>query len=82
VNTENKCAIRTLELNGKFAGTIVLPQRGRQEWSNWGYSNAVKLKLVKGTHTLTIRLAGYNDNMNGETNQAMVDNLRVIRLDK
>lgn len=81
VNTENKCAIRTLELNGKFAGTLVMPQRGRDEWSNWGYSNSVKVRLVKGSNALSIRFAGYNENMNGEINQAMLDNLRVIRLD-
>ena len=80
VNTENKCAIRTLELNGKFAGTLVMPQRGKEEWSNWGYSNSVKVKLAKGSNNLGIRLAGFNDNMNGEINQAMLDNLRVIRL--
>ena len=80
VNTENKCAIRTLDVNGKFAGTFVLPQRGSEEWSNWGYSNSVKIKLVKGNNTLAIRFADYNNNMNGEINQAMLDNLRIIRL--
>ena len=80
VNTENKCAIRTIDVNGKFAGTLVLPQRGREEWSNWGYSNSVKVRLIKGRNSLSIRFAGYNDNMNGEINQAMLDNLRVIRL--
>ena len=81
VNTENKCAIRTLDVNGKFAGTLVLPQRGRDEWSNWGYSNSVKLRLIKGINRLSIRFSGSDDNMNGEINQAMLDNLRVIRLD-
>jgi hypothetical protein len=40
----------------------------------------VKVRLVKGKNTLVIRFVGYNDNMNGEINQAMLDNLRVIRL--
>ncbi len=80
VNTENKCAIRTLTVNGKFAGTLVMPQRGRDEWSNWGYSNDVKVKLVKGLNNLSIVFKDYNENMNEVVNQAMVDNLRVIRL--
>jgi hypothetical protein len=80
VNTENKCAIRTLQVNRKFAGTLVMAQRGREEWSNWGYSNSVKVKMVKGHNLVTIRFAGFNENMNGEINQAMLDNLRVIRL--
>jgi len=80
VNTENKCALRTVLVNGKMTGTFVLPQRGKGEWSNWGYSNAVKSMLVKGLNTITIRFESYNENMNGPVNQAMLDNLRVIRL--
>jgi hypothetical protein len=80
VNTENKCAIRTLNVNGNFAGTLVMPQRGREEWSNWGYSNAVKVKLVKGMNTISILYEDYNENMNEAVNQAMLDNMRVIRL--
>jgi hypothetical protein len=79
-NTENKCAIRTLSVNSKAAGTIILPQRGKNEWSNWGYTNAVQVMLEKGKHTITLSLEDYNDNMNGEINQAMLDNMRVIKL--
>ena len=80
VNTENKCAIRTLTINGNFAGTLVMPQRGRDEWSNWGYSNAVKVNLKKGLNNVSIIFKDYNDNMNETINQAMIDNLRVVRL--
>jgi hypothetical protein len=80
VNTENKCAIRTLFVNGKFAGTLVMPQRGRDEWSNWGYSNAVKVNLDKGTNKISVIFKDYNENMNEAINQAMLDNLRMIRL--
>jgi len=80
INTENKCAIRTLDVDDKFAGTIVLPQRGKEEWSDWGYSNSVKVKLYKGTHNVSLQFKGPNENMNGEINQAMIDCLRIIRL--
>jgi hypothetical protein len=80
VNTENKCAIRTLFVNGKFAGTLVMPQRGRDEWSNWGYSNAVKVNLDKGVNKISVVFKDYNENMNEAINQAMLDNLRMIRL--
>jgi Bacterial alpha-L-rhamnosidase 6 hairpin glycosidase domain len=79
-NTENKCAIRALSLDGKVAGTSVFPQRGKNEWSNWGYSNPVQVQLNKGDHTVTLRLEDHNDNMNGDINQAMLDNMRVIKL--
>ncbi len=51
-NTLNKCAIRTLNNDGKKIGTIVLPQRGNDEWSNWGFTNSVAIHLEKGTHTM------------------------------
>jgi hypothetical protein len=65
INTENKCAIRTLDVDKDFAGTIVLPQRGKGEWSNWGYTNPVKVKLLKGKHSILLQLKGANENMNG-----------------
>lgn len=77
-NTENMCAIRTLTVDGKVAGTVVLPQRGKNEWSNWGYSNAIRVKLDKGRHQVELRLEDFDENMNGGINQAMVDCLRVI----
>jgi hypothetical protein len=80
VNTENKCAIRTLGVNSKFAGTIIFPQRGKEEWSNWGFSNAVQVQLQKGKHIVTVQLTPANDNMNEEVNQAMLDYLQVEKI--
>lgn len=79
-NTENKCAIRSLKEGNTFLGTLVFPQRGVQEWSNWGFSNSIKLKLEKGKHTFALSLDPANENMNGEINQAMLDYLRVTKL--
>lgn len=79
-NTENKCAIRTLKVDDVQKGTIVLPQRGKEEWSNWGYTNNVKVYLNKGAHKISLVFEDANDNMNGEINQAMLDYLRVIKI--
>ena len=79
-NTSNKCAIRTLKNNGKKIGTIVLPQRGNDEWSNWGFTNSVQVNLEKGTHNLSLTYEQWNKNMNEQVNQAMVDYMRVIKL--
>lgn len=79
-NTENKCAIRSLKQKDTFLGTLIFPQRGVQEWSNWGFSNGVKVRLEKGTHVLTLSLDAMNENMNGEVNQAMLDYLRLTKL--
>ncbi|MGE5519027.1 MAG: MGH1-like glycoside hydrolase domain-containing protein [Candidatus Dadabacteria bacterium] len=80
INTENKCAIRTVMVDNKKAGVFVLPQRGTSEWSNWGYTNHLELFLTKGSHQLRIVYLPENENMNLDINQAMIDNVRVIRL--
>jgi Bacterial alpha-L-rhamnosidase 6 hairpin glycosidase domain len=80
VNTENKCAIRSLQVDGKFAGTIVFPQRGKNEWSNRGNTNFVQVKLTKGIHSFSLILEAQNENMNGSINQAMVNTLRLYCL--
>ena len=82
VNTNNKCAIRTLQQGAAQLGTIVLPQRGVDEWSNWGFSNAVRVHLPQGTTTLTLAYEPANANMNGAVNQAMLDYLRLRRVGK
>ncbi|GAC1587903.1 MAG: hypothetical protein NVS3B25_04200 [Hymenobacter sp.] len=79
-NTNNKCALRTLRRGSQLLGTVVLPQRGVQEWSNWGFSNPILVRLEKGTHPLTLAYEPANENMNGEVNQAMLDYLRVKKV--
>lgn len=81
-NTENKCAIRTFNVDGQFAGTFVFPQRGKEEWSNWGFSNVNTVKLTKGTHEFQLSFEDWNENMNGEINQAMLDYLRLIKINQ
>jgi hypothetical protein len=80
LNTDNKCAIRMLRMGSKALGTIVLPQRGVGEWSNWGFTNAVLVQLPKGTQQLTLVYEPANTNMNGAVNQAMLDYLRVQKI--
>jgi hypothetical protein len=76
-NTENKCAIRTLFVDDVPINAVVFPQRGKEEWSNWGFSNALQVPLKKGKHIISISLEDANENMNGEINQAMIDFMRV-----
>lgn len=80
INTENKCAIRSLIVDGEFTGTVILPQRGKGEWSNWGYTNGIKVRLNKGKHTLALQFKPANENMNSDINEAMVDHVRLIKI--
>jgi hypothetical protein len=79
INTENKCAFRTFYVDNQKSGTLVFPQRGKDEWSNWGWSNSMKLSLTKGLHHFSISFESWNENMNGEINEAMLDCVRLIR---
>lgn len=80
VNTENRCGIRTLKVDGKTVGTVVLPQRGRANWDDWGWTNSVIETLEPGDHTVTIEFIPDNENMNIETNHALIDLLSVTPL--
>ncbi len=80
VNTENKCAIRTLGFKKQKPGTIVFPQRGANEWSNWGYSNNLIVDLTLGEHIFVLFLGASNENMHGEVNQALIDELEIVKL--
>lgn len=80
INTENKCAIRTLTVDGNCSGTILLPQRGTNEWSNWGFTNAVHVNLSKGKHQIKLSFEPFNENMNEEVNQAMLDVAYIYKI--
>lgn len=80
VNTDNKAAIRSLYVGDVYAGPVVMPQLGSEEWSNWGFSNPVRVQLKKGENLLQLRLMPWNENMNVEVNKAMLDYVRIIRL--
>lgn len=76
-NTNNKCAIRSLTVNDNYKGVIVLPQRGKDEWSDWGFSNIHKVKLNAGKNKIKVHFEDWNNNMNVDVNTAMLDYMRV-----
>ena len=79
-NTENKCAIRTLFVDNNLLRAQVFPQRGSGEWSSWGFSNALQVFLKAGRHTLRLEFMPENENMNIEVNQAMLDYVRLVKI--
>lgn len=79
-NTDNKCAVRSLYLNKEYVGVMVFPQRGTNEWSDWGMSNSHKVNLLKGRNDLELVLEEWNNNMNVEVNLAMIDYIRLYKV--
>ncbi len=82
VTNRNMCAIRSLYVDGQRAGTVVLPQRGKEEWENFGWSNPVQLRLTPGNHTVELRYETGDRNMNIETNSAVIRTLRFMRIEE
>lgn len=78
-NTDNNCGIRSIYVNSSYAGVWVFPQRGTNEWSDWGYSNIIEAQLKKGPNKIIIRFDDWNINMDGEINDALLDFVRIIR---
>lgn len=79
VNTENKCAIRTLTVDGDKKGLLVMPQRGRDNWEEYGWSNSVKVHLTPGAHTVGLSFRPENENMNIQTNHAIIGGIKLVK---
>lgn len=80
VNTENKAAVRSLYIDGKDVGTIVMPHRGVANWNDWGFTNSIKVNLNQGPHKLLLKLNPEDENMNLSTNHALIDGVVVEQI--
>ena len=81
VNTDNKCAVRTLFIDSRLVGPVVLPQRGKGEWDKWGLSNSQVTRLAAGKHTIELRLLPEDLNMDGTINRARIQSVQLERID-
>ena len=80
VNTENRCAIRTVSVDGNRVGLAVLPHRGCGNWDDWGISNSLLLPaLLPGEHTVTVEYLPEDENMNIDTNHALLDRMTLTK---
>jgi len=67
-------------VNDTYQGVLVLPQRGKDEWSDWGFSNSRTVALQAGENVVRISFEDWNNNMNVEVNTAMLDYMRLVAL--
>ncbi|MDB5100201.1 MAG: hypothetical protein JWM80_4622 [Cyanobacteria bacterium RYN_339] len=79
VNTDSKCALRGLYVDGRRVGALVLPQRGTDRWEDWGRSNPLGLTLAPGRHTVEVRQDPLDRNMDEAVNEARVKALVVVQ---
>lgn len=80
VNTENKAAVRSVYIDGKDAGTIVMPQRGVANWNDWGLTNCVRVTLSPGIHEAKLVFNPEDGNMNLDTNHAIIDSMVIEKV--
>jgi hypothetical protein len=80
VNTDARAAIRTLLVDGRPAGVLVMPQRGVNLWTDWGWGTPLRVALTPGAHTLTLAYTPLDENMDRRENTALLDHLRLTHL--
>ena len=78
--TNNKCATRSLWVSNAYLGTVVFPQRGKDKWEDWGYTNTLKIKLDKGSNNLRLKLEPFNKNINITSKGALIDKIRIRKI--
>ena len=76
IETQNKCAVRTMTVDGKVCDAIVLPQRGLDDWESQGWSNTAQIKLRRGRHTIELTYPEENINMNIDEDRAILHAVR------
>ncbi|RUT79934.1 family 78 glycoside hydrolase catalytic domain [Ancylomarina longa] len=79
INTDNKCGLRSFWVNDSYVGSIVFPQRGKDNWTDYGYTNTFEISIPKGNNYFRISFEDFNENMNGEVNSVRIDKIRLIR---
>ena len=80
INSGDKAAIRSLLLDGTRVGSLVMPQRGVDLWTDWGYSSVLRVPLTAGRHTFALAYTPVDRNMHGAVNTARVEHLRLTRV--
>ena len=80
IETQNKCAVRTMSIDGERCDVVVLPQRGRDDWESQGWSNTVTVSLRRGRHTVEVSYPEENVNMNIDEDRAVLHSVRFSRV--
>jgi hypothetical protein len=80
INTGNQCGMRSLYIDERFSGVVVMPQRGEGAWDNWGWSNRILHGFTPGKHTIELRIEEIDNNMSFTQNHVRIDRLEANRV--
>ena len=81
ISTGSRCAVRTLFMDDRRIGPVVLPQRGADAWDQWGWSNIQIVPLAMGRHTIELRFLPADLNMSGTVNTVRIRAVQLERID-
>jgi len=79
VDDGDKCCTRSFWLNNGYLGSIIFPQRGKNNWNDYGYTNSFTVDLKRGNNFFKISYEDFNKNMNGKINTIRIDKIRLLR---
>jgi hypothetical protein len=79
VDTGSRCALRSLYVDGRRVGALVLPQRGEGRWDAWGRSNELLVTLDPGPHRCSIQRDPLDLTMDEAVNEARLKALVVVQ---
>ena len=80
ITSFNMCASRTLVVDSEMSGVCVFPQRGKDNWTDSGWSSPVILDLSAGRHEFELHYLDNDVNMNIKVDNAKVIELRAVKL--
>lgn len=80
VNSGSTAAVRSLLVGSTRVGALVMPHRGTDLWTDWGYTNALIVHLSAGRHVLSLVYGPHDRNMDGRVSTALVNQVRLTRL--
>ena len=79
INTDRRCGLRAVLVDGVRAGVLVMPQRGTGNWQEFGDSAAVLVSLTAGAHRIALAPDALARNMSGEPDAVRLEALTLER---
>ena len=81
VSDGNPCALRSLYLDGRRAGTLAFPHTSRSgNWEHFIYSTAVEVVMTPGPCRVEVVYDSFSENMNRLVNDMVIKHLRFTRI--
>ncbi len=80
-NTQTRCVIRSVSVNGTKVGSLILPCNGEGNWIKLSNSNRIPLNLEKGINEISIDyIPPFYMNSAGTAGTALIEWIKLVRI--